>query len=404
MQTVIRFNQVSKKFTLHRERARSFQELLLSLSRKKDKGQMFWALQDVSLEVEQGETIGIIGPNGAGKSTILKLISRIIEPTSGQIEINGKVGALLELGAGFHPDLTGRENIYLNGSVLGLNRARLKQCIDEIIAFAELERFIDTAVKHYSSGMYVRLGFAIAAYTEPDILLVDEVLAVGDATFRRKCLERIRTLKDSGTTIVVVTHDLDLVRRNCSRAIWLQEGKIVSSSHPESLLQQYIEWSLEKKDLQSRQQGRRWGSGEIEINTVRTLDTTGQEKKMFCTGEPMQIEIQYRANERIACPVFGLAIHRSDGVHVTGPNTLADNTRIPEIIGEGSIYYTIASLPLLEGEYFISASVHNEQDTLMYNYHDRLYFFAVSKSSNPCYGLTTLNGHWVVEGIEPPNS
>jgi len=183
VETAIRFDGVSKRFILHRERARSFQELALNLLRGRGNGRSeeFWALQDVSLGIAPGETVGLIGPNGAGKSTILKLISRIIEPTSGWIEVNGRVGALLELGAGFHPDLTGRENIYLNGAILGLSRAEIRRKLDEIIAFAELERFIDVPVKHYSSGMYVRLGFSIAVHTEPEILLVDEVLAVGDA-------------------------------------------------------------------------------------------------------------------------------------------------------------------------------------------------------------------------------
>ncbi|MGB9890866.1 MAG: ABC transporter ATP-binding protein, partial [Anaerolineae bacterium] len=182
MTTAIQFSNVSKKFTLHHERARSFQELAVGLVRRNNRSrEEFWALRDVSFTVDHGETVGIIGPNGAGKSTVLKLISRIIEPTSGRIEVRGRIGALLELGAGFHPDLTGRENIYLNGSILGLSRAEIRRRLDDIIAFAELERFIDVPVKHYSSGMYVRLGFSVAVHTDPEILLVDEVLAVGDA-------------------------------------------------------------------------------------------------------------------------------------------------------------------------------------------------------------------------------
>ncbi|RLC75531.1 MAG: ABC transporter ATP-binding protein, partial [Chloroflexi bacterium] len=202
MSLAIRFENVSKKFNLHHERKRSFQELALGLFRR-DNGsrEEFWALRDVDFNVEQGETVGLIGPNGAGKSTALKLVSRIIEPTSGRIKVNGRVGALLELGAGFHPDLTGRENIYLNGSILGLGRAEIERKLDDIIAFAELERFIDVPVKHYSSGMYVRLGFSVAVHTDPEVLLVDEVLAVGDAAFQRKCLERIDRMRSEGVTV-----------------------------------------------------------------------------------------------------------------------------------------------------------------------------------------------------------
>jgi ABC-type polysaccharide/polyol phosphate transport system ATPase subunit len=223
----IQFDHVSKKFILHRERPRSLQELAVNLFRRNNNShEEFWALQDVSFTVEQGETLGLIGPNGAGKSTALKLISRIIEPTSGQIEVNGQVGALLELGAGFHPDLTGRENIYLNGSILGLSRAQIRRKLDAIIAFAELERFIDVPVKHYSSGMYVRLGFSVAVHTDPEVLLVDEVLAVGDQNFQHKCLERIMEMQRQGITICFVSHGLGEVRRLCSRAVWLDDGMV----------------------------------------------------------------------------------------------------------------------------------------------------------------------------------
>ncbi|HDQ71339.1 MAG TPA: ABC transporter ATP-binding protein, partial [Chloroflexi bacterium] len=200
-QDVITFDHVSKKFSLHLERARSFQELAVALLRRGDGASLFeereefWALKDVSFSVQRGESVGIIGPNGAGKSTTLKLLTRIIEPTSGQVEIRGRVGALLELGAGFHPDLTGRENVYLNGSILGLSRAEIDRKMDDIVGFAELERFIDMPVKHYSSGMYVRLGFSVAVHTEPEILLIDEVLAVGDQNFQRKCMDHIYEMK-----------------------------------------------------------------------------------------------------------------------------------------------------------------------------------------------------------------
>ena len=223
MSIAITIDHVSKEFLLEQAAPRSFQELVVDVfkHRERPRAERFLALDDVSLEIKYGETVGLIGPNGAGKSTLLKMVAGIIKPTVGEVEVNGRVGALLELGAGFHPDLTGRENIYLNGSILGLSRAEIRDKIDKIIAFAELERFIDAPVRHYSSGMYVRLGFSVAVHTEPEILLVDEVLAVGDAAFQRKCMDKIDEMRGAGVTILFVSHSAELVRKICKRAVWL---------------------------------------------------------------------------------------------------------------------------------------------------------------------------------------
>jgi len=389
---------VSKKFTLHRERARSFQELALSVFRRNSGSyEEFWALQDVSFTVERGETVGLIGPNGAGKSTALKLISRIIEPTSGRIEVSGRVGALLELGAGFHPDLTGRENIYLNGSILGLSRAQIRHRLGDIIAFAELERFIDVPVKHYSSGMYVRLGFSVAVHTDPEILLVDEVLAVGDAAFQRKCLDRINHLRQQGVTILFVSHSAERIRAICSRALWLDDGRLVVDGPAESVVTRYSDhsWAAEEGALKAGgENNRRWGSGEVQIVGVRLLDGSSQEKQLFRVGEPLTVLMRYCAEKRVERPVFGLAIHRSDGTHITGPNTQLAGRKIPWIEGEGMVQYTVSSLPLLEGTYHVSVAVHNWEDTKMYDYHDRLYPFRVLPSEGERYGIVTLEGGW----------
>ncbi len=402
MSSVIRFGNVSKKFSLHHERARSFQELILGLFRRDadSRDEEFWALRDVSFTVEQGETVGLIGPNGAGKSTALKLISRIIEPTSGRIEVGGRVGALLELGAGFHPDLTGRENVYMNGSILGLSRAQIRRKMDNIVAFAELERFIDVPVKHYSSGMYVRLGFSVAVHTEPDVLLVDEVLAVGDAAFQRKCLERIDQMRADGVTILFVSHGADAVRKLCSRVVWLDEGELVADGSAEAVVTRYLThtWDSEEGKLEPRKartrESRRWGSGEVQIVGVRLLDGSDQEKQHFQTGEPLTVEMRYHAEVRVERPVFGLAIHRSDGVHITGPNTQFAGYEIPQIEGEGVIRYTVHSLPLLEGSYSISIAAHDWEDTRMFDYHDQLYPFRVLPSEGEQYGIVTLKGEW----------
>lgn len=223
----VELRNVSKEFILHHEKARSFQDALVQfVHRRNGSKEHFWALRDVSFRVERGETFGIIGRNGSGKSTVLKLITRILKPTSGTIVVNGRVSALIELGAGFHPDLTGRENIYLNGSILGLSRKRMRSNLDQIVAFAELERFVDTPVKHYSSGMYARLGFAVAVHIDPDILIIDEVLSVGDEAFKRKCELKMREFQARGVTIVLVSHVLKEVRSLCQRVAWLDGGVI----------------------------------------------------------------------------------------------------------------------------------------------------------------------------------
>lgn len=396
--TAIQFHGVSKRFTLRHRQARSFQELALSLLHcNRASREVFWALRDVSFTVEQGETVGLIGPNGAGKSTALKLISRIIEPTSGQVEVSGRVGALLELGAGFHPDLTGRENIYLNGSILGLSRAQIRRKLDAIIDFAELEYFIDVPVKHYSSGMYVRLGFSVAVNTEPEILLVDEVLAVGDAAFQRKCMDRINDLRRRGVTILFVSHSAEIVRSICPRVLWLDGGRLVSDGTAESVVTHYLTdtWATGAgRARPETEDERRWGSGHVQIVDVRLLSDDGQEKQLFHVGEPLTVEMRYQTANRVERPVFGLAIHRADGTHVTGPNTRFAGHDIPYIEGEGTIRYTVPSVPLLEGMYYVSVSAHNWEDTQGFDYHDRLYSFRVLPSEGERYGVVTLNGEW----------
>ena len=315
--SAIHFDQVSKEFTLRLERPRSFQELFLKAIRfQRSRPEKYWALREVSFDVGRGEMVGIVGDNGAGKSTLLKLISRIIEPTSGHIKVSGRVSALLELGAGFHPDLTGRENIYLNGSILGFNKEKMGQIFDDILDFSELGRFIDMPVKHYSSGMYMRLGFSIAIHVEPEILLVDEVLAVGDQAFQLRCLDKISEMKRQGVTIILVTHSLKQVREMCDRSIWLDGGKVEASGPVEHVLEQYLTQVLTEDqqgilaDESARQQTTkeirtdggapavagaawRWGSREAEITGVRVLDANGLEQRAFRTGERFVVRMHF---------------------------------------------------------------------------------------------------------------
>lgn len=383
-QPAIRFENVSKKFVIHHERPRSFQEVAVGLFRNNSSREELWAVRDVSFTVARGEALGLIGPNGSGKSTILKLISRILEPTEGNIEVSGQLSALLELGTGFHPELTGRDNIYLNGSILGLSRREMNAHFDDIVRFAELERFIDIPVKHYSSGMAMRLGFAVAIHVEPDVLLVDEVLAVGDKSFQIKCLDKISELRSRNVTIVFVSHNLDEVRGLCDRVLWLENGEIRQLGSPEQVIDLYRSSVTAKEEDRLAAQhgagaGDRWGSGEVEIIDVRFRDASGRERHVFRTGEPMMACIRYRAHRRVDKPVFGVAIHRNDGLHVNGPNTKLAGYPIDYVEGEGEIHYVIETLPLLEGTYQFSATCYDDACLHPYDHHHRMYTFRVQR-------------------------
>lgn len=412
--TAIRFENVSKQFVLHRDRPRSFQELFLFWRRyRRHKPEKFWVLRDLSFDVATGETLGLIGPNGVGKSTILKLITGIISPTKGKIEVNGRVSSLLELGAGFHPDLTGRENVFLYGSLLGLSRATMQKRFDDIVQFSELEEFIDMAVKTYSSGMYLRLAFAVAIHVEPEILLIDEILAVGDQAFRAKCLGRITALQDEGVTILFVSHDLSTVQRLCNRALWMRRGRLCAEGPADVVARRYLDAVAQKQSQQlaehnlkmlrsedggqAPQQGlpTRWGSGEVEITQVRVLDGTGQERYTFVTGEELTIQMHYHAAAPVEKPIFGLSLHRSDGLQVTGPNTEFGDLEIPVVEGGGIVEYTIPWIPLLPGRYQVSAAAQSGTDGRIFDHHDRVYTFLVNPGgTKEQYGLVCMRGQW----------
>ncbi len=378
MTTAVRLDNVSKRFTLRPDKARSFQELVTGLWRRRRPAEEFWALKDISFDVEQGGAVGLIGPNGAGKSTILKLITGIIEPTSGRIEVNGRVAALLELGAGFHPDLTGRENTFLNGSILGLGRRQIKKRFDSIVEFSGIGRFVDVPIKHYSSGMQVRLGFSIATAVDPEILLIDEVLAVGDQAFQAKCLQRITDMRRQGTTFLFVSHNADTVRKVCNRVVRLEQGHLHSQGDAVGIVNDYLRDVSPKQqvtpdDVGASRVGQRWGSGLVEIVDVRFLDDQGQERVEFRTGESLIARIAYHAHQRIPAPSFGIAFHRSDGTHVTGPNTTVTGFAIDFIEGQGVIEYVVHHLPLLPGEYQFTVSVYDHYSVHPYDHHHRMY-------------------------------
>jgi lipopolysaccharide transport system ATP-binding protein len=391
---------VSKQFTLHHERPRSLQELFLNALRlrRMSTREKFWALRDVSLEIRRGEMIGIIGENGAGKSTLLKLLTRIIQPSSGTILVNGRVSALLELGAGFHPDLTGRENIYMNGSVLGFNRADMDRIFDDIVGFSEMERFIDVPVKHYSSGMYMRLGFSVAIHAKPDVLLVDEVLAVGDQAFQFRCLDKINEMKRRGVTVILVTHSLNSVRDLCTRAIWLDDGQIQAEGDVGLVLEQYLaqvhmhdQRVLETQEESSSadESPRRWGTQEIEIADVQILDAAGDEQRTFKTGDRFTVRIHYTAHQPLRQPKFGLALYHESGFHLSGPNNVLGDLEIPEVDGPGYVDYVVERLPLLPGTYLLTVAIHDLAGTHTYDLIHQQFVFRVRRGG-VCEGYGTF--------------
>ena len=387
MSLAIRFDHVSKKYVLNKQRPRSFQEIFVNLFRlRRQRGESLWVLRDVSFDIQAGESVAIVGPNGAGKSTILKLISQIIMPTSGAIEIEGRVSSLLELGTGFHPDLTGRENVYLNGALVGLSRAEIDRKYADIVEFSGIEAYMDLPVKHYSSGMYLRLAFSMAIHVEPDILLVDEAIAVGDDVFQRQCLKRVAELQSHGVTFVLISHSMDLVRRYCRRGIWLQDGQIQADGDVERVTEAYLTALYTERHRRGVKQMRalsaskgvnRWGTGEVEIERVELLDGRGQPRTVFHTGEPFVIRMHYVAAEPVEEPVFGIALHRADGTHINGPNTKLAEYPLPVVHGRGYVDYAIEALNLLPGAYEASVAVYDTHIVQAYDHQHRLHRFQV---------------------------
>jgi len=399
-QTAIEVQEVWKDFKLFHERNPTLKETLLRGRRAAYES--FWALRDISFTIKKGETVGIIGENGSGKSTLLKLLARILRPDKGKIVVNGKLSALLELGAGFHPDLTGRENIFLNGSILGLSRKEINNKLNEIIAFSELEKFIDNPVRNYSSGMYVRLGFAVAINVQPDILLIDEILAVGDESFQRKCLDKLFELKEQGKTIVIVSHALDSVRQICDRALWLEEGVLKKDGEAPAVVDAYLD-RVNKEEQQkagldsTSASGSRWGSGEIKITKVSLLNAAGLPQEQFKTGDKLVVALQYEAKQKIKKPVFGVAVYSREGLHINGTNTKFYRQVVDEVSGSGKVFYEIEKLPLLKGNYVLSVAVYDYSCLHAYDHHERCYPFKVVSGEVNDYGCFYIAAKWRYE-------
>ncbi|WP_291980478.1 ABC transporter ATP-binding protein [Luteitalea sp.] len=413
-------SKIYRRFA-HKRQFATLKSAILSGSLVRDlkPDETFRALDGVSFDVQAGRTYGIIGRNGSGKSTLLKCVAGIAKPTTGKITVNGRISALIELGAGFHPEISGRENVFINGIMLGLSKAEIERRFDEIVEFAELAPFIDAPVKTYSSGMYMRLGFAVAVHVDPDVLLVDEVLAVGDEGFAHKCLDKFAEFRRRGKTILLVTHSLGLVERFCDEALWLDKGKVKAVGVPKRVIDAYVteveeseEAFLASQDARARErvdlgagssvpshdagvpedgvtagnveapadmfkaEAGRWGSGDIEITKVDLLDPQGEPGHVFHSGEPMTIRLQLAAKSPVKDFVFGIGLFNADGVCIYGTNTNIEEMSAQEISGTGEARFVIDDLALTEGTYKLDLAVH-KLDGFPYDYHRQLYTFRV---------------------------
>jgi ABC-type polysaccharide/polyol phosphate transport system ATPase subunit len=382
----------------------------------------FPALSDVSFAVPKGSTFGVIGRNGSGKSTALKLVAGITKPTSGTVRVDGRISALIELGAGFHPEISGRENVYINGIMLGLTRREIQARFDEIVDFAELREFIDAPVKTYSSGMYMRLGFAVAIHVDPDVLLVDEVLAVGDEGFTHKCLDKFAEFRRRGKTILLVTHSLGLVERFCDEALWLDHGQVRAAGDPKRVVDAYLT-AVEQteEDLLATETARaldaaqpsssapaqtasdptadmfrategRWGSREIEIADVALLNGGGEPAHVFHSGEPIAVRLKLVAHHPSSDFVVGIGLFNAEGVCCYGTNTDIEEMTPVSFSGEGEATFAIERLDLVEGTYKVDVAVH-KRDGAPYDYHRLLYTFRV-KSRTHDVGIYRPRHHW----------
>ncbi len=318
-----------------------------------DTGEDFWALRDTDFEIRQGEVVGIIGRNGAGKSTLLKILSRITKPTTGRVELQGRVGSLLEVGTGFHPELTGRENIYLNGAILGMSRREIDRNFDEIVAFAEVERFLDTPVKRYSSGMYVRLAFAVAAYLEPEILIVDEVLAVGDMAFQRKCLGRMKEVGRSGRTVLFVSHNMPAVESLCTRAILLEEGRVVRDGEVADLIGEYRRRTMA---LQARGGAPFRGDGRV-LRSATLLGADGEPTNFVPLGALFHLRIGIEAPQPINFPTLGLGFDDASGQRMLTVHTPQSRVSVECLEGRCAVDCQITGFPLAPGDYWVKVAL-----------------------------------------------
>jgi lipopolysaccharide transport system ATP-binding protein len=397
MSSPIIVENLSKQF--HRyssEKKWTIQEAVLS-GFKRDKSQdYFWALRDVNFEVPAGKMFGLIGRNGAGKSTLLRLIGGVGEPTEGKILTSGRIGALIDLGAGYHPDLTGRENIYINGVISGLLRKEVEKRFDEIVSFAELEEFIDSPFRTYSTGMQMRLAFSVVVNTDPEILLIDEVLAVGDLNFQQKCMDRINLFKEKGCTILLVTHDTNLVANLCDEALWLNKGRVAACGPTDMVVMQYttaMQTETQKRTSESKTakviddgnvlevNKNRFGSFEMEIQDVHILNSDNLPATHLNSGEQLTIELEFCAPEIVTEPIFGITISSEDGTVCCEASASVADFGQQRVNGSGKISLEFSRLDLARGKYFVDVGIYEKEWTYAYDYHWQVYSFNIGEGN-----------------------
>ena len=398
----IRFAAVNKRFKFNADSHNSVLEIIVSAFSRSEKrvteDQALWALQEMSFDIMPGECVGLVGNNGSGKSTLLKVAAGIIRPTAGRVEIRGRLSALLELGAGFHPDLTGKENIWLNASILGLSNSDIARVYDDIVEFSELGEFINMPVKHYSSGMYMRLGFSVAVHVRPDVLLIDEILAVGDQSFQIKCISRLHQLNAQGVTVIFVSHNLETVRSLCSRIFWILKGELVIDGDTDEVIRSYLashEAEGEKNSEVKSEAIRRWGTAEVEITSLRLLGSSGQERDQFVVGEPVIVEMHYLAQRDVKKAEFGLSFFRDDGFLAGAPNKQVAETESAVSQGSGTVRCHIGHLPLLAGVYDVTATVYDATGVIAYDHFEQIKSFRVlNKPDDEAGSQIEISAHW----------
>lgn len=401
MAAAVRVSGLSKTYRIYQARHQSLKEMLMRGSRGR------WdevpALRQVSFDVPSGQTLAVIGQNGSGKTTLLKLLAGILAPDAGSVSIAGRLCSLIELGAGFVSEYTGRENVFLYGALLGLSRVRIAERFEEIVAFSELESFIDTPVKNYSSGMYMRLGFAVAVHLDPDVLLLDEVLAVGDVDFQQKCYAHLDRLRADGCTIILVSHDLEAVRRFGERAILLDHGEVVADGAPDMAIQTYFD-RLSQRDAHGQDAAdgapaeAASTSREIQILGMRYIDSQGAETRSPESGAPLTIELRCRTDTPVAAVTVGVTVFRSDGVRCFDARIL-EGTDALTASGENRVIFDFPTLSLLAGAYNIDVALYDPRRRLMLDYHQRRYPFVVQGDAGGG-GVVEMEHAWRIERLE----
>jgi lipopolysaccharide transport system ATP-binding protein len=395
---VIDVERVWKSYRAYEQKASTLKETIL---KRRSRYHDFWALRDVSLSVGHGEMLGIIGSNGSGKSTLLKCLARIIAPNYGRVAVEGKVSALLELGTGFHQELTGRENVYLAGSILGQTREQLDARFDDIVAFSGLGDFIDSPVKNYSSGMYARLAFAVAINVDPEVLLIDEVLAVGDEEFQNKCHDRLYEFRQAGVPIVFVSHALDSVRNLCSRVAWLEKGKVRAIGDPHEVIDTYLD-EVRQRQVEAgalRVLGERYGTREIELQAIEFLDSRGRQKSAFEPGERLTMRFRLSSKVQLDEIVLAYSVHREGGGDLFGINTLTHGMLLHVDKGAGVVEYAVDSLPLYKGSYRVTAILHDITGLTTFDCRQLEFGFTVmSGGLGHGEGMVYFPGHWRTRG------